>query len=147
MVRAVKTAAMCAPAPSRAKTQALSDLDLHILSLLSRHRVMTQTQLAAVTPQIPIRTLRYRCSRLARQGLLGRTRPYRERHHLDHLGVDVIARSRPRRAGLVPPLGGAGEQGFAHLRAAGVVQADEEGAGHQAPSGWGSGECSPRTSW
>jgi hypothetical protein len=67
------------PAPSRAKTPPLSDLDLRILSLLSRHRVMTQTQLAAASPAVPIRTLRYRCSRLARQGLLGRTRPYRER--------------------------------------------------------------------
>ncbi|MBS1888132.1 MAG: replication-relaxation family protein [Actinobacteria bacterium] len=72
-------AARRGPAPSRAKTPALSDLDLRILSLLSRHRVMTQSQLAAVSPETPIRTLRYRCSRLARQGLLGRTRPYRER--------------------------------------------------------------------
>jgi hypothetical protein len=62
-----------------AREPPLSDLDLSILSLLSRHRVMTQTQLAAVSPETPIRTLRYRCSRLARQGLLGRTRPYRER--------------------------------------------------------------------
>ena len=66
-------------ASSRAKTPPLSDLDLRILSMLSRHRVMTLTQLAAVTPQTPIRTLRYRCARLAREGLLGRTRPYRER--------------------------------------------------------------------
>lgn len=62
-----------------AREPALSDLDLSILSLLSRHRVLTQTQLAAVSPGTPIRTLRYRCSRLARQGMLGRTRPYRER--------------------------------------------------------------------
>jgi Replication-relaxation len=67
------------PASSRARTPALSDLDLRILTLLSRHRVMTQTQLAEVSPQTPIRTLRYRCARLARAGLLGRTRPYRER--------------------------------------------------------------------
>jgi hypothetical protein len=79
MVSGAKAAARRDPAPSRAKTPALSDLDLRILSLLSRHRVMTQNHLAAVTPQTPIRTLRYRCSRLARQGLLGRTRPYRER--------------------------------------------------------------------
>ncbi|MBS1888216.1 MAG: replication-relaxation family protein [Actinobacteria bacterium] len=74
-----KAAARRDPAPSRAKAPTLSDLDLRILSLLSRHRVVTQNQLAAVTPQTPIRTLRYRCSRLAGQGLLGRTRPYRER--------------------------------------------------------------------
>jgi Replication-relaxation len=79
MVSGAKAMPRRSPAPSRAKTPAPSDLDLRILSLLSRHRVMTQTQLAAVTPQTPIRTLRYRCSRLARQGLLGRTRPYRER--------------------------------------------------------------------
>jgi Replication-relaxation len=66
-------------ARSRAKTTPLSDLDLRILSLLSRHRVMTQNQLAAVTPRTPIRTLRHRCARLASAGLVGRTRPYRER--------------------------------------------------------------------
>ncbi|HVV90484.1 MAG TPA: replication-relaxation family protein [Solirubrobacterales bacterium] len=62
-----------------ARGPALSDLDLRILSLLSRHRVVTQTQLAAICPEVPIRTLRYRCSQLAGAGLLGRTRPYRER--------------------------------------------------------------------
>jgi hypothetical protein len=39
-----------------------------------------------MSPEIPPRTLRYRTARLARLGLLGRTRPYRERgsapHHL-----------------------------------------------------------------
>jgi hypothetical protein len=79
MVSGAKAAARRRPAPSQAKPPPLSDLDLRILSLLSRHRVMTQNQLAAVTPRTPIRTLRYRCSRLAGQGLLGRTRPYRER--------------------------------------------------------------------
>jgi hypothetical protein len=64
---------------ARSKTPPPSDLDLRILALVSRHRVMTQSQLATVTPRTPIRTLRYRCARLARQGLLGRTRPYRER--------------------------------------------------------------------
>ncbi|MBS1878622.1 MAG: replication-relaxation family protein [Actinobacteria bacterium] len=73
---------------SRSRRQAppLSDLDQRILSLLSHHRVLTQNQLAAIEPQTPERTLRYRCARLARRGLLGRTRPYRERgsapHHL-----------------------------------------------------------------
>ena len=62
-----------------AREPALSDLDLRILKLLSRHRVMTQTQLAAVSPGTPIRTLRHRCARLAGAGLVGRTRPYRER--------------------------------------------------------------------
>ena len=48
--------------------------------------MLTQTQLAAICPETPARTLRYRCARLAREGLAGRSRPYRERgsapHHL-----------------------------------------------------------------
>jgi hypothetical protein len=54
------------------------DLDLRILDLLSRHRVLTQNQLAAINPKTPARTLRYRCARLAENGLAGRSRPYRE---------------------------------------------------------------------
>ena len=71
---------------SSARTPALSDLDLRILDLLASHRVLTQTQLASINPETPARTLRYRCARLARHGLAGRSRPYRERgsapHHL-----------------------------------------------------------------
>lgn len=71
---------------SEANAPALSDLDLRILGLLATHRVLTQNQLAAINPKTPARTLRYRCARLARYGLAGRTRPYRERgsapHHL-----------------------------------------------------------------
>jgi hypothetical protein len=71
---------------SRGQAPPLSDLDLRILALLSRHRVLTQNQLAAIVSATPPRTLRYRCARLARHGLAGRTRPYRERgsapHHL-----------------------------------------------------------------
>jgi DNA-binding Lrp family transcriptional regulator len=77
--------------PTRARTLAasapLSDLDRRILDLLSFLRVLTQTQLASLlSPEIPPRTLRYRTARLAKLGLIGRTRPYRERgsapHHL-----------------------------------------------------------------
>jgi DNA-binding Lrp family transcriptional regulator len=77
--------------PTRARCPAasapLSDLDRRILDLLSFLRVLTQTQLASLlSPEIPPRTLRYRTARLARLGLIGRTRPYRERgsapHHL-----------------------------------------------------------------
>lgn len=77
--------------PTRARSLAasapLSDLDRRILDLLSFLRVLTQTQLASLlSPEIPPRTLRYRTARLARLGLIGRTRPYRERgsapHHL-----------------------------------------------------------------
>jgi protein involved in plasmid replication-relaxation len=77
--------------PARARSLAasapLSDLDRRILDLLSFLRVLTQTQLASLlSPEIPPRTLRYRTARLAKLGLIGRTRPYRERgsapHHL-----------------------------------------------------------------
>lgn len=69
------------------RNPALSDLDRRILDLLSFLRVLTQTQLArSMSPEIPPRTLRYRTARLAKLGLIGRTRPYRERgsapHHL-----------------------------------------------------------------
>lgn len=72
---------------SSTQTAALSDLDRRILDLLSFLRVLTQTQLASLlSPEIPPRTLRYRTARLAKLGLIGRTRPYRERgsapHHL-----------------------------------------------------------------
>jgi hypothetical protein len=72
---------------SSIRTPALSDLDHRILDLLSFLRVLTQTQLASLlSPEIPPRTLRYRTARLAKLGLIGRTRPYRERgsapHHL-----------------------------------------------------------------
>lgn len=74
-------------ARSSAQSPALSDLDRRILDLLSFLRVLTQTQLASLlSPEIPPRTLRYRTARLAKLGLIGRTRPYRERgstpHHL-----------------------------------------------------------------
>ncbi|MBS1884507.1 MAG: replication-relaxation family protein, partial [Actinobacteria bacterium] len=62
-----------------APTPPLSNLDHRILALLSRHRVLTQNQLAAIVPEVPARTLRYRCARLADHGLAGRSRPYRER--------------------------------------------------------------------
>jgi DNA-binding Lrp family transcriptional regulator len=72
---------------SSRRNPALSDLDRRILDLLSFLRVLTQTQLASLlSPEIPPRTLRYRTARLAKLGLIGRTRPYRERgsapHHL-----------------------------------------------------------------
>lgn len=44
---------------SSARSPALSDLDLRILALLATHRVLTQTQLAAIDPETPARTLRY----------------------------------------------------------------------------------------
>lgn len=84
---------------------ALTELDLHILGLLSHHRVLTQTQLAAISAEVPARTLRYRCNRLAKHGMLGRTRPYRERgsapHHLwpTRRGEAMVCGGPPPRGG------------------------------------------------
>jgi hypothetical protein len=65
---------------------ALTDLDYELLDVLCRLRVVTQTQLERLHPDVPARTLRYRARRLVIAGLLGRSRPYRERgsapHHL-----------------------------------------------------------------
>jgi hypothetical protein len=74
-------------ARSSARSPALSDLDRRILDRLCFLRVLTQTQLArSMSPETPPRTIRYRTARLAKLGLIGRTRPYRERgsapHHL-----------------------------------------------------------------
>jgi hypothetical protein len=67
---------------------------------------LTQTQLASLmSPEIQPRTLRYRTARLAKLGLVGRTRPYRERgsapHHLwPTRKGEAIAEGEP------PPRGG-----------------------------------------
>ena len=90
---------------SSARTPALSDLDLRILDLLASHRVLTQTQLASINPETPARTLRYRCARLAREGLAGRSRPYRERgsapHHFwpTRKGEAIVTGGPPPRGG------------------------------------------------
>jgi len=84
---------------------ALTDLDLRILGLLSDHRVLTQTQLAAISAGVPARTLRYRCNRLAKHGLLGRTRPYRERGSAPH-HLWPTRRGEAMACGGPPPRGG-----------------------------------------
>jgi len=67
--------------------------------------VLTQTQLASINPETPARTLRYRCARLARHGLAGRSRPYRERgsapHHLwpTRRGEAIVTGGPPPRGG------------------------------------------------
>jgi Replication-relaxation len=76
--------------PTRAHSSAgsppLSALDRRILDLLAFLRVLTVPQLARLSPETPPRTLRYRTARLAKLGLVGRTRPYRERGSApDHL--------------------------------------------------------------
>jgi hypothetical protein len=84
---------------------ALSDLDLRILDLLSSHRVLTQTQLASISPETPERTLRYRCARLARHGLAGRSRPYRERGSAPH-HLWPTRKGEALASGAPPPRGG-----------------------------------------
>jgi hypothetical protein len=84
---------------------ALSELDLRILGLLSHHRVLTQTQLAAISAGVPARTLRYRCNRLAKHGMLGRTRPYRERGSAPH-HLWPTRRGEAMACGGPPPRGG-----------------------------------------
>ncbi len=89
----------------RGREVALTEIDLRILDLLCAQRVLTSAQLAALLPETPARTLRYRCNRLAGDGLLGRTRPYRERgsapHHLwpTRRGEALIGGEPPPRGG------------------------------------------------
>lgn len=103
--RPSRAAAPRARSRSSARTPALSDLDLRILDLLASHRVLTQTQLASINPETPGRTLRYRCARLAREGLAGRSRPYRERgsapHHFwpTRKGEAIVIGGPPPRGG------------------------------------------------
>ena len=67
--------------------------------------MLTSPQLAALAPEVSDRTLRYRCGRLAKHGLLGRTRPYRERgsapHHLwpTRRGEAIVTGGPPPRGG------------------------------------------------
>ena len=67
--------------------------------------MLTQTQLAAINPETSARTLRYRCARLARHGLAGRSRPYRERgsapYHLwpTRRGEAIVTGGPPPRGG------------------------------------------------
>jgi hypothetical protein len=83
----------------------LSDLDRRLLCLLSSQRVLTQAQLVRLLSEVPDRTLRYRTARLYRLGLVGRSRPYRERgsapfHLWPTRRGDALARGDP------PPRGG-----------------------------------------
>ena len=83
----------------------LTDLDRHLLTLLSAQRVLTQTQLGRLLADTPARTLRYRTERLTRQGLVGRSRPYRAKgsapfHYWPTRASDAFVRGEP------PPRGG-----------------------------------------
>lgn len=78
----------------------LADADRRLLTVLCAHRVVRQDQLERLLPDIPQRTLRYRTRRLHDLGLMGRTRPYRERgsapnHHWPTRRADCMMNGDP----------------------------------------------------
>jgi hypothetical protein len=78
----------------------LTDTDRRLLTLLSEQRVLTQTQLERLLSDVPARTLRYRSERLTRLGLVGRSRPYRDRgsapfHYWPSRASDAFVRGAP----------------------------------------------------
>jgi hypothetical protein len=78
----------------------LTDTDRRLLTLLSEQRVLTQTQLERLLDDVPARTLRYRTERLTRLGLVGRSRPYRDRgsapfHFWPSRASDAFVRGEP----------------------------------------------------
>ena len=85
--------------PSEALAR-LSAVDRQLISALSAQRVLTASQLERLFASIPSRTLRYRTARLTRLGLIGRTRPYRERgsapfHYWPSRAGDAYTRGEP----------------------------------------------------
>lgn len=83
----------------------LSEFDRRLLEVVCGHRVVTQGQLERLFPKVPERTLRYRTRRLHALGLVGRSRPYRERgsapwHLWPTRRADALVRGDP------PPRGG-----------------------------------------
>ena len=78
----------------------VTDTDRRLLTLLSEQRVLTQTQLERLLADTPPRTLRYRTERLTRLGLLGRSRPYRDKgsapfHYWPTRASDAFVRGEP----------------------------------------------------
>jgi hypothetical protein len=79
---------------------ALAGIDRRLLDVLCAHRVVTQAHLGRLFPDVPERTLRYRTRRLHDLGLVGRSRPYRERgsapnHHWPTRRADCLMRGEP----------------------------------------------------
>jgi Replication-relaxation len=87
--------------PSRSDALAtVTELDRQLLIAVSSQRVLTQTQLEGLFTSTPGRTLRYRTERLTRLGLLGRSRPYRDKgsapfHYWPTRVADAFARGEP----------------------------------------------------
>lgn len=74
--------------------------DRELLGLVCDLRVVSQGQLERLFPEMPARTLRYRTRRLYELGLLGRSRPYRERgsapwHFWPTRHADALMRGTP----------------------------------------------------
>jgi hypothetical protein len=87
--------------PSRSDALATAtELDRQLLMAVSSQRVLTQTQPERLFSAVPGRTLRYRTERLTKLGLLGRSRPYRDRgsapfHYWPTRVADAFARGEP----------------------------------------------------
>lgn len=78
----------------------VTDTDRRLLTLLAEQRVLTQTQLERLLADTPARTLRYRTERLTKFGLVGRSRPYRDRgsapfHYWPTRASDAFVRGEP----------------------------------------------------
>ena len=78
----------------------VTDLDRRLLSLLCEQRVLTQTQLERLLADTRARTLRYRTERLTKLGLVGRSRPYRDKgsapfHYWPTRASDAFVRGEP----------------------------------------------------
>ena len=78
----------------------VTDTDRRLLTLLCEQRVLTQTQLERLLADTPARTLRYRTERLTRLGLVGRSRPYRDKgsapfHYWPTRASDAFVRGEP----------------------------------------------------
>ena len=78
----------------------VTDTDRRLLALLCEQRVLTQTQLERLLADTPARTLRYRTERLNKLGLVGRSRPYRDKgsapfHYWPTRASDAFVRGEP----------------------------------------------------
>ncbi len=78
----------------------VTDTDRRLLTLLAEQRVLTQTQLERLLADTPARTLRYRTERLTKLGLVGRSRPYRDKgsapfHYWPTRASDAFVRGEP----------------------------------------------------
>jgi hypothetical protein len=78
----------------------VTDTDRRLLMLLAEQRVLTQTQLERLLADTPARTLRYRTERLTKLGLVGRSRPYRDKgsapfHYWPTRASDAFVRGEP----------------------------------------------------